>query len=142
MIRPLRSQPHTRIIPAPPLSSSKPRAAPKRFTLSFPLPIVFYLRARISLEPAVFLPPAVERLHCNLSFLAGLWGGFSVRDGGFDLPQHRHDLLWFVPLDWHDPLFLQVDSLSFHLVQKSPVTSRPFRDSVGVSKPIQEHRRL
>jgi hypothetical protein len=32
-------------------------------------------------------------------------------------------LLWLVPLDWHDPLFLQVDSLSFHLVQISPVTS-------------------
>jgi hypothetical protein len=33
-------------------------------------------------------------------------------------------LLWLVPLDWHDPLFLQVDSLSFHLVQISPVRSR------------------
>jgi hypothetical protein len=32
-------------------------------------------------------------------------------------------LLWFVPLDGHDLLFLQVDSLSFHLVQISPVTS-------------------
>jgi hypothetical protein len=32
-------------------------------------------------------------------------------------------LLWLVPLDGHDLLFLQVDSLSFHLVQKSPVTS-------------------
>jgi hypothetical protein len=32
-------------------------------------------------------------------------------------------LLWLVPLDWHDPLFLQVDSLSFHLVQISPVRS-------------------
>ncbi|MGC2188213.1 MAG: hypothetical protein WA607_07275, partial [Candidatus Sulfotelmatobacter sp.] len=28
-------------------------------------------------------------------------------------------------LDGHDPLFLQVDSLSFHLVQISPVTSSP-----------------
>ncbi|MGC2229441.1 MAG: hypothetical protein WA254_07510, partial [Candidatus Sulfotelmatobacter sp.] len=43
----------------------------------------------------------------------------------FNLPQHRHDLLWLVPLDGHDPLFLQVDSLSFHLVQISPVTSLP-----------------
>jgi hypothetical protein len=34
-------------------------------------------------------------------------------------------LLWFVPLDWHDQLFLQVDSLSFHLVQILPVTSDP-----------------
>jgi len=32
-------------------------------------------------------------------------------------------LLWFVPLDGHDPCFLQVDSLSFHLVQISPVRS-------------------
>jgi hypothetical protein len=32
-------------------------------------------------------------------------------------------LLWFVPLDGHDLLFLQVDSLSFHLVQISPVRS-------------------
>jgi len=38
-----------------------------------------------------------------------------------DLP--RHDLVCFVPLDRHDQLFLQVDSLSFHVVQKSPVTS-------------------
>ena len=28
-----------------------------------------------------------------------------------NLPQHRHDLLWLVPPDGHDPLFLQVDSL-------------------------------
>ena len=52
-------------------------------------------------------------------FFAGLWGGLSVGDADFNLPQHRHDLLGFVPLD--DPLFLQVDSLSFHLVQISPV---------------------
>ena len=77
----------------------------------------------VHLQPAVLLSPAVERLHCDLGFLAGLWGGFSVRDAYFDLPQHRHDLLWFVPLDRHGQLFLQVDSLSFHLVQKSPVTS-------------------
>jgi len=32
-------------------------------------------------------------------------------------------LLWLVPLDGHDLLFLQVDSLSFHLVQISPVRS-------------------
>jgi hypothetical protein len=59
----------------------------------------------------------------DLGFLAGLWGGLSVRDADFDLPQHRYDLLWLVPLDWHDQLFLQVDSLSFHLVQILPVTS-------------------
>src|SRR5713226_1447368 len=88
------------------------------------LPLQFLQSLRlVHLQPAVLLPPAVERLHCDLRFLAGLWGGFSVRDAYFDLPQHRHDLLCFVPLDRHDQLFLQVDSLSFHLVQKSPVTS-------------------
>src|ERR1700688_1800543 len=75
------------------------------------------------LQTAVFLPPAVERLDGDLGFLAGLWGGLSVRDAYFNLPQHRYDLLWLVPLDWHDQLFLQVDSLSFHLVQILPVTS-------------------
>ena len=55
----------------------------------------------VHLQPAVLLSPAVERLHCDLGFFAGLWGGFSVRDAYFDLPQHRHDLLWFVPLDRH-----------------------------------------
>ena len=50
-----------------------------------------------------------------------LLGGLSIRITYFNLPQHRHDLLWLVPLDWHDQLFLQVDSLLFHLVQKSPV---------------------
>ncbi len=53
------------------------------------------------------------RLHGDLGFLAGLWGGFFVRDADFNLPQHRHDLLWLVPLDGHDLLFLQVDFLSF-----------------------------
>src|ERR1700686_3877147 len=77
----------------------------------------------VHLQTAVFLPPAVERLDGDLGFLAGLWGGLSVRDAYFNLPQHRYDLLWLVPLDWHDQLFLQVDSLSFHLVQILPVTS-------------------
>ncbi len=40
----------------------------------------------------------------------------------------HHDLLWLVPLHWRDQLFLQVDSLSFHLVQKSPV--RPKRGAM------------
>jgi hypothetical protein len=77
----------------------------------------------VHLQTAVFLAPAVKRLHCDGGFFAGLWGGFSIRDADFNLPQHRYDLLWFVPLDGHDPLFLQLDSLSFHLVQISPVTS-------------------
>jgi hypothetical protein len=36
---------------------------------------------------------------------------FSAADVDFNLPQHRYDLLWFVSLDRHDPLFLQVDFL-------------------------------
>jgi len=51
-------------------------------------------------------------------------GMFSARDlETHGVPQHRHDLLWLVPLDRHLPLFLQVDSLSFHLVQILPVRS-------------------
>jgi hypothetical protein len=49
----------------------------------------------------VLLPQAAKRLHCDLGFLVGLWGGFSVCDTYFDLPQHRHDLLCFVPFDRH-----------------------------------------
>ncbi len=87
-------------------------------------------RLRLSVRPVVdahlgtvaFLPAAVERLDTDRGFFTGLWDRFFVRDAHFNLPQHRHDLLWFVPLG-HDPLFLQVGSLSFHLVQISPVTS-------------------
>ena len=82
----------------------------------------------VHLQTAVFLPPAVERLDGDLGFFAGLGGGFSVCDADFNLPQHRHDLLWLVPLDRHVPLFLQVDSLSFHLVQILPVRSPPQQD--------------
>ena len=41
----------------------------------------------------------------------------------FDLPQKRYDLLRLVPLDRHDRSSSQVNSLSLHLVQKSPVRS-------------------
>ena len=58
----------------------------------------------VELQTAVFLPPAIERLHRDLCFLARLWRGFSVGDADFNLTQHRHDLLWLVPLDWHDLL--------------------------------------
>jgi putative GTP pyrophosphokinase len=37
-----------------------------------------------------------------------------------------------VPLDWHHPLFLRVDSLSFHLVQIVPVTSTTHRSGLGL----------
>ena len=77
----------------------------------------------VHFQTAVFLALAVERLHRDLCFLAGLWGGFSVRDADFNLSQHRHHLLWRVPLDGYNLLFLKVNSLSFHLVQISPVRS-------------------
>src|SRR3974390_1735194 len=94
---------------------------------SLELPVFFFqffepLRL-LHFQTAVFVAPAVERLHCDGRLFAGLWGGLSVGDADFNLPQHRHDLLWLVPLDGHDPLFLQVDSLSFHLVQTLPVRS-------------------
>src|SRR5208337_2506328 len=91
----------------------------------------------VHLQAAVFLPPAVKRLDGDRGFFAGLWGGFSVRDADFNLPQHRHDLLWFVPLHGHDPLFLQVDSLSFHLVQTWPVRSIK-HDNVEVSTSLAQ----
>jgi hypothetical protein len=58
--------------------------------------------------------------------------------GGLDLKTRRQRpkitclwsgerLIWLVPLYGHDPLFLQVDSLSFHLVQIFPVRSVLFR---------------
>jgi hypothetical protein len=45
---------------------------------------VLSVEAKVPLQSAVFLPPAVERLHRDLGFLAGLWGGFSVGDADFD----------------------------------------------------------
>ncbi|HXX17928.1 MAG TPA: hypothetical protein VEJ46_00855, partial [Candidatus Acidoferrum sp.] len=46
-----------------------------------------------------------------------------VGDGDFDLPQQCHDLLRLVADHGHDQSSLQVNSLSLHLVQKSPVSS-------------------
>jgi anti-sigma B factor antagonist len=51
-------------------------------------------------------------------------------------------LLWLVPLDGHDLLFLQVDSLSFHLVQKSPVTSKCSEDVAFFREVLKEGRSL
>jgi hypothetical protein len=53
----------------------------------------------VHLQTIVFFPTAVKRLHRDRGFFAGLWSGFSVRDEDFDLPQHRYDLLWLVPLN-------------------------------------------
>ena len=74
------------------------------------------------LGTVVFLPAAVERLAADRGFFAGLWDRFFVRDAHFNLPQHRHDLFWFVPLG-HDPLFPLSGFSLIHLVQISPVTS-------------------
>jgi hypothetical protein len=40
----------------------------------------------VHLQAAVFLPPALEGLDCDLGFFASLWGGLSVRDANFNLP--------------------------------------------------------
>jgi hypothetical protein len=80
------------------------------------------------LGTVVFLPAAVERLHGDPGFFADLWSGFFVRDGHFNLPQHRHDSLWFVPLG-HDSLFLQVDSLSFLVTNFTAHVSRTLRNA-------------
>jgi hypothetical protein len=50
----------------------------------------------------------------------------------------HHDLLWLVPLDRHDQLFLQVDSLSFHLVQNSPGATLPPRNDYLTSSEFYE----
>src|SRR5713101_2750534 len=81
------------------------------------------------LGTVVFLPAAVERLAADRGVFRGLWDRFFVRDAHFNLPQHRHDLLWFVPLG-HDPLFpLSGFSLipwyKFHLSRQSHVPERP-----------------
>jgi hypothetical protein len=55
----------------------------------------------IQFQAAVFLPPAVERLYRDFSFLACLRGELSVRNSYFNLTQYRHDLFCLVPLDWH-----------------------------------------
>ncbi|HEX4001233.1 MAG TPA: hypothetical protein VHX36_01200, partial [Candidatus Acidoferrales bacterium] len=52
-----------------------------------------------------------------------------VSNGHFNLPQQRHDLLRLVTSHGHDRSSLQVNSLSFHLVQKSPVRSGWHRPS-------------
>jgi hypothetical protein len=49
------------------------------------------------LQPTELFSPAVEGLHGDLGFLAGLRGGLSVGDPYFNLPQQRHALLRLVP---------------------------------------------
>ena len=57
------------------------------------------------LGTVVFLPAAVEHLAADRGFFTGLWDRFFVGDAHFNLPQPRHNSLWFVPLG-HDLLFL------------------------------------
>src|SRR5262249_5711764 len=56
----------------------------------------------VQLQPPVLLPPAVVRLLGDRGLLAGLRGALPIRDGHFDLPQERHDLLGLCPRLRHD----------------------------------------
>jgi hypothetical protein len=100
---------------------SNDSSATRRFQLAVLFLQFFHPLRLVHLQTAVFFPPAVERLDGDLGFFAGLGSGFSDCDADFNLSQHRHELLWLLPLDWQ--LFLQVDFLSFHLVRILPVRS-------------------
>jgi hypothetical protein len=75
------------------------------------------------LQIAALLPPTIKHLHGEPSFFTCLHGGVFANDAQFNLRLHRRDRLQPATLDEPDRLFLQVDSLSFRLVQNSPVTS-------------------
>src|SRR5208337_3764242 len=51
-----------------------------------------------SLHSAEFHEQTVERLDGDRGFCASLWVGITDREDEQKRPQHRHDLLWFVPL--------------------------------------------
>ena len=55
----------------------------------------------IQLQSAKLSSPAVVGLPGDLGIPARLWGGLSVRDFQFNLPQHRYDLLRLLFLHRH-----------------------------------------
>src|SRR5580700_7375934 len=65
---------------------SRASSATSRFNLPFSFSRFFHPLRLVHLQAAVFLPPAVEGLDCDLGFFASLWGGLSVRDADFNLP--------------------------------------------------------
>ncbi len=67
--------------------------------------------------------PTLVGLLGGIAFLAGLQSVLIVCDSDFDAPQQRDDLLRFVPRHWPDRHSSQDNSLSLHLVQKSPATT-------------------
>src|ERR1019366_3154324 len=75
------------------------------------------------LQTAVFLAPAIVGLFSDARFPADLPGGLVVGYFDFDLPQDRDDLLRTVFLPRHAPAPLVPVSLTFPLVQNSPVRS-------------------
>jgi hypothetical protein len=79
----------------------------------------------LHLQPAVLLPPALVSLRRDPTFLARLRRRFPVRYCHLNLPQHRYNLLRFVPLHWHLHALLPCDSLSSQLVQLPPAGSKP-----------------
>src|ERR1039458_2710525 len=78
------------------------------------------------LQSAVFLAPAIVGLFGDARFPAGLPHGLVVGYFDFDLPQDRDDLLSTVFLPRHAPAPLVPVSLTFPLVQNSPVRSTKF----------------
>src|SRR5271157_4347755 len=75
------------------------------------------------LQSAVLFSPAVVGLLGDPGFFAGLCEGFLVGHFDFDLPQDRDDLFCTVLLPCHASAPLVPVSLTFALVQNSPVTS-------------------
>src|ERR1019366_4280292 len=75
------------------------------------------------LQTAVFLAPAIVGLFGDALFPARLPGGLVVGYFDFDLPQDRDDLFRTVFLPRHAPAPLVPVSLTFPLVQNSPVRS-------------------
>ena len=83
----------------------------------------------------IALPSGVSRIAVYNGYMEGLFQEFFS-------PKRRRNfagsciflrVLWLVPLDRHDQLFLQVDFLSFPLVQKSPVTSTALNRAIATA---------
>ena|SRR5271165_448582 len=57
---------------------------------------LFEALSLVQFQPAELFPPGVVGLRGDRCIPAGLWGGFSVRNFQFNLPQQGYDLLRFV----------------------------------------------
>ena len=79
------------------------------------------------LQPSLLLPPAIVRLHRDLSIPAGLRRGLPIGNLHFDLPQDVYYLLRLLPLRRHDRVSF---SGEFSLI--SPGTKKPGHVETGV----------